>query len=239
MTFPRPPFPPPWHRRRLIAWLGVAGLSLPAVAQPRLPAVNLLLSWEVVEGQAAAAGLSTGGGWAVSTQGMAGAQPGAVLRSAPTDRSAGVQRLRVVNGGQATARLGRPVQVVWAEGLRTPDGDVGVLRQAWTEAVTALTLRPVWPGGQAPVALSVSAVLPQGRETGEMASMARLGGPERRDRPPAHAQVETQLLLPMGEWVTLADLGPAPVHTAPGELSTRSVARRAGPVLRVKVEAQR
>jgi hypothetical protein len=237
VTFPHPPSSPSWHRRRLLAWW--AGVPLCAAAQPRRPAVNLLLSWEVVEAPAVAVAPPTGGGWTVSTQGMAGAQPGVVLRNPATDRPAGVQRLRVVNGSQATVRLGRPVQVVWAEGLRTPDGDVGLLRQAWSEAVTALTVRPAWPGGQSPVALAVSAVWPQGREAGEMAPMARLGGPELRDRPPAHAQVETQLLLPMGEWVTLADLGPAATSTAPGELSTRALARRSGTVLRVKVEAPR
>lgn len=202
------------RRRICVAGLGAAWLG--AAAQPaRLPAMNLRAELRWVEtGRADRRAADVSGSVTVGT--VRGTDGQLTLRSDQRQTEGEVlQQVLVINGGTAQIRLARAVPLQWVEALQGPRGAATVvLRQAWVEAATGVVLRPRWPGGAAPVELEVSAEVSTGVQQG---------------------QIGTQVLLPLGEWFTLATDGSQRTASQRGALSTRDIDTRTQRELQVRI----
>jgi hypothetical protein len=126
-----------------------------------------------------------------------------------------LQQVLVLNGGTAQVRLAQAVPLQWVEAVQGPRGGaVAVLRQTWVEAATGVVLRPRWPGGGAPVELEVSAEVSTGLQ---------------------QAVTGTRVLVPLGEWFTVARSDTQSQASQRGTLSTHDVARSQQRELQVRV----
>ncbi|HEY6134733.1 MAG TPA: hypothetical protein VIW70_12195 [Rubrivivax sp.] len=126
-----------------------------------------------------------------------------------------LQQVLVLNGGTAQVRLSQAVPLQWVEAVQGPRGGaVAALRQTWVEAATGVVLRPRWPGGAAPVELEVDAEVSTGAQ---------------------QAVTGTQVLVPLGEWFTVARSDTQSQTVQHGTLSTREVARSRQRALQVRV----
>lgn len=163
----------------------------PAQAAP--PQRNLSVEMRVTEDLADAQRQAQG---AVRIDSRGHASGTAVVRSGSTVQASGAtQRVLVLNGGRATLRLaqGLPlndVEVVW-----TPWGPGAALRTQWVELVNGMEVRPLWPGGDAPVTLEIAA------QSAGRAAVPNAGQPL-----PPQTTLFTTVQLPLGEWVEVAQL---------------------------------
>jgi hypothetical protein len=134
------------------------------------------------------------------------------------------QRLTVLNGRSGTLRLSQAAWLQWLQPAWQSDGTVAVLPGvAWAEAVNQLTVRPHWPGGQAPVTLAlglVSAGLPADPVTGETGRA-----------------VHTTVTVPLDQWTPVATVveGHAPPHPVAGSLDSRDAQPVRRTVIQVRV----
>jgi len=126
-----------------------------------------------------------------------------------------LQQVLVLNGGTAQVRLSQAVPLQWVEAVQGPRGGaVAALRQTWVEAATGVVLRPQWPGGAAPVELEINAEVATGAQ---------------------QAVTGTLVLVPLGEWFTVARSDAQSQSSQRGTLSTRDVARSRQRELQVRV----
>lgn len=188
-------------------WLAAAGLALlagPLGAAPAAPpAVNLHVQWRWVENSAAPAVLDSAGqaGVVLATGGSRDPRGALGWRARQDERREAVQQLWLRNGGRASVQLATLEPIGWLEMAHTPQGGRAVLRYRWIESVTGLALRALWPGGQRSVEVELAAQTAQGGSA--------LGAPGR-------AATVTQLLVPKGQWVTVARSAAAPRASAAG-----------------------
>lgn len=173
-------------RQTLARCLLLPALLVPLglAAQTALPQRNLLV--EIREADLAQAA-GAGGGWNVRS-----ADAGAARERPP-------QQLRVLNGASGSLRLSvtRPVQV-WQT---LPGGmwPVPVPGTQWITAGQQITVHPRWPGGTAPVDVTLAV------EASRFDPSVAPGSAQ----PPARTETraETSLRVPLGEWVTVAASG--------------------------------
>lgn len=190
-----------WLAAGLGVALGWAGLSsVAAAAAPPLPQRNLSVEARVVESSAlereAVGGvgsvvIGTGGGSVTLPAGSVGVRAGT-----DTLRGDSIQRVLVLNGGRATVRLSQWLPLRSAEWVWAGNG-IGIGGSTvWVDIGQGLTVRPAWPGGSQPVRAEV-AVESAGRNdlrgTAPDASTPRLA-------------VSTEVSLPLGEWVSVAQM---------------------------------
>lgn len=196
-------------------WMAAAGLALlagPLAAAP--PAVNLHVQWRWVEGSnpPAAAQTLAAGGVVLATSGSRDARGAVSWRTRQDDaQREAVQQLWLRNGGRASVRLATLEPIGWLEMAHTPRGERAVLRYRWIESVTGLALRATWPGGERSVEVELAA------ETGH--GDAALGAP-------GHAATVTQLLVPRGQWVTVARSAAAPQGGTAAQAAARGRPQR-------------
>lgn len=213
MTLPRTP-----HQAQSKRWvLALAMLPLGAWAAP--PAVNLTVSLRHVD--------------------LARESTTTVTTGRAQSPLMTAQQVQVRNGGKAQFRMEQSIPVQWvssASGYRsttrgqnsvgagTPGGaaatsaaqfegrsEGGSFQQqtVWLPSGQSIVVQPQWPGGDAPVEVTVEV---QQASTGPGVSSAapRTSG----------SQVSTSLYAPLGQWVTLAATGG---EATPGVVGTRSV----------------
>lgn len=217
--------------RRMIAGLAGALLALGAGtvgAQPAEPARGPLVNLRVELRQAEAQRQSErGAGVAVSERGVA---IGAGVQERGGERGVR-QQLLVLNGGRATLRLGQARPLQWLQAVRVAPPSPGssgiawVPGTVWVDAGQGLTVRPLWPGGAAPVTVEVAA------------ESAGLGAPGFGREPPRGAQLLTTLQLPLGDWVTVAESADAQQQDGRGLLSGRGSEDEHRLVLQMRVTA--
>lgn len=187
-------------RRRALALAGAALCGLRA-AHAAPPLRNLSVEMRVSEASLAAKRGAQGSVTIGSRGGPADAR-GSVVVQAGSARQAleATQRVLVLNGGRATLRVTQGVPVEDTEIWWTPWGPGAALRSQWVELSNGFEVRPLWPGGDAPVTLEVSAQ----RSAPGPAASARMPGS--RDALPPQWTLMTTVLAPLGEWVTVAEL---------------------------------
>jgi hypothetical protein len=206
-------------------------LSATALAQGApLPALNLRAEVRWVDAsQLSSRAVGGAGSVIIGTGGVVSGDAQVTLRASGRETEGEVlQQVLVLNGGSARVRLSQAVPLQWVEGLQGPRGRVGVLRQTWVEAATGVVLRPRWSGGDALVELDVTAETPVAATEGSV--LARETGSA-----PARETIGTQVLVPLGEWVTLARSGAQRDVRERGTLSTRDVERSTQRDLQVRI----
>lgn len=121
-----------------------------------------------------------------------------------------VQRLMVVNGGQGRIAIGSGAPVLeWHQLAWSAAGPVVVGTRRWVEAVRSMSVRPSWPGGDAPVTVELRA---EDHRPAAGAGVAQgIDG----------ASVLTTVQLPLGQWVTVASSAQTSAHSESGVLSQR------------------
>lgn len=201
-------------------------------AQPGLPLRNLMI--EVRQVDAVSQTLGAGGGSAARVVGSvstANAPAGAVVyRTLPESGASTAtwaqQRVTVLNGQSASLRLTQAMLLQWMQVAWQSDGTVALLPGAmWAEAVNGFSVRPHWPGPGQAVRLDLtvsSSTLPVDPTSGQ-----------------AGTQLHTTLVVPLGEWTTLAatvddrrDLPPAT-----GTIDSRDAEARRRTLVQVRVTA--
>lgn len=204
------------NMRRLVCVAACCAVCVGTKAQTtRLPLLNLRAELRWLEtNQADRRAADVSGSVTVGT--VRGADGQLTLRSDQRQTEGEVlQQVLVINGGTAQIRLARAVPLQWVEAVQGPRGAATiVLRQAWAEAATGVVLRPRWPGGAAPVELEVSAEVATGTQQGS---------------------IGTQVLVPLGEWFTLATDGSQRIASQRGTLSTHDIDTRTQRELQVRI----
>lgn len=210
-----------------------------------LPQRNLLIEWRSQGSglsQDSRAGLRQGR-ITVDSRGAAvgGAwQAGTVQTESRQD---GVQQVQVLNGGRARLYIGQSQPyTVWqwagalpgaggslqapgqqpalgAGGATAWGGNGQVLPQTvWLDLGQGLSVRPRWPGGQAPVWVEFEA---QGREAASPGG--RLLGRVDPDGQTRRSEVASTLSVPLGQWVVVARSGVRTEQARSGTFSTRAL----------------
>lgn len=185
------------RRVLLIAAGGWAGLARAAPPQR-----NLSVEMRVGEQQSDAQHGAQHGAQAavvIGSRGGAAEVRGAVVVGAGSSRQTldTTQRVLVLNGGRAMLRVAQGLPVDDSEVWWTPWGAAGAVRSQWVELVNGFEVRPLWPGGEAPVTLEVSA---------QRSATAGAGAGVGREALPAQWTMLTTVQAPLGEWVTVAEL---------------------------------
>lgn len=143
------------------------------------------------------------------------------------------QQLRVLNGGRASMRLGQSVPLQWWQAYVTPQGGVQVApTTVFTEAGKGFSVRPSWPGGNAPVTVEVQTELSRARDPN-----LTIGGDANNGASSETFTTLTTLQFPLGEWVTVASSGQDGSSSERGVLSTRDVGRSRQIVVQMRVTA--
>lgn len=141
------------------------------------------------------------------------------------------QKVTVVNGEKARFEFGTAQAWGWTHtavrgnGSGSVDG-VGQSLQ-WAQDVRSLECQVAWAGGAKPARLEVSV---QANSGGKGAVDGVL--PQ-----PVSNKVQTVVLVPLGEWFTLARSGPRPQLQAEGSYSSRSAQAGEARLLQVRVLA--
>lgn len=190
-----------------------------ATAQSSLPQRNLLIELRTTadrsttrsESGVAGGPVVIGSGGTVSGNVEIGAQ------ARTRDASSGItQQVVVLNGGQASLRLARAVPWQFFQVLWTAHGAALTPATLWTESAQGATVRPRWPGGDAPATVELSA----------QSSSAD-----------GRTQLLTTVQLPLGQWVTIAGVEDGRSARERGVMSTRDVERRYSEVVQIRVGA--
>lgn len=173
----------------------LAVLLCSAGAQAAPPQRNLSVETRIADEQFDAR-RGAQGSVAIGSRGGRIDADGSIAVHALRTRQAGdaTQRVLVLNGARATLHLAQGVLVDSTELWWTPWGPGAVLRSQWVELVNGMEVRPLWPGGDAPVTVEVCA------QSADRLTSAQTPG---RTLPP-QAQVLTTVQAPLGEWVEIA-----------------------------------
>lgn len=235
-------------RRVGLRCLGALGLMAALAAGTRAHAGgasapgNLQVAWRVVSS-------------AQARERQAGVEPGGVRLSTldASEQQDAVHKLLVLNGGKARLFTGRTVQqTTWQflfsmpgaatsggaasgaatapagapSGLATPSGGAQLLSQTvWIDLGQGLSVRPRWKGGNAPVELELEA---QSRRPLGGQGFAPDGQIQRQE-------VSTTLLVPLGQWVVVAQSGRNQTRHTNATLSTTDLDDQDGEQLEVRV----
>lgn len=185
-------------QRRYFFLVVGAGFGLAQAAPPqRNLSVELRVSDAQFDAQRAAQGTVT-----IGSRGGQVNSGGSVVVQAGSSRQGldAVQRVLVLNGGRATLRVAQGLLVDDTDVWWTPWGPGATLRSQWIELVNGLEVRPLWPGGSAPVTLEL------GAQRSTPGAPPPAGMPATRGTLPAQWTMMTTVQAPLDEWVTVAEL---------------------------------
>lgn len=204
----------------ILALLVVLSCIGPAHAAP--PQRNLGVEMRITEDLAEAQRQAQG---AVRIDSRGHASGTAVVRSGATAQAGdATQRVLVLNGGRATLRLAQGLPLSDVEVVWTPWGPAAALRTQWVELVNGMEVRPLWPGGDAPVTLEIAA------QSAGRATVPSAGQPL-----PPQSTLFTTVQLPLGEWVEVAQLQARQSTVSSGGFGASTSARQRSLQVRVSM----
>ena len=236
-------------RRMLLAWLG-AGMCAALAGRVRaqgpagepLPRRNLVIELretEAVEGSATGHGV--GGAVVFGSAGTAAAGGVQVATQRRSGALASGQRLLVLNGAEAEAHVGRREPMQWLQWAWTPYGPELIGGSEWVESGRGVRLQPRWPGGRAPVTVTIRHDVAATRSNGLPSRFDPDGQPRSEPSGLDGIGVLSTVTVPLGEWIAIASAstGEESVerHGAPGTVSSGEAAleRRVRLELRVSL----
>lgn len=225
----------------LLAWTALAATA----AEPRNK--NLWVEMRWVESSVSGAALAgvRDGAVVVGTAGSVSPRGQIVLSTQRRDEAAQqVQRVLVLNGGTASVQLSEQTPVQWldygvqleAGGRAAPGGNgslsgakvLALPRTGWVERSSGFTVNPQWPGGQQPVRVTLTAL-----STGPSAGGGSAGDVPGQGR---QAQFQSTVMVPLGEWLTVARSGAELQRAERGVTSSRDAETRSLRELQIRVE---
>ena len=158
------------------------------------PLLHIEYRWSTSTINAAAIAAVRNGSTTWSTAGNVSPKPGGTSTSTrnPQDNVDPIQELRVLNGHEVSQRFETPTLIQWVEG----DRNRAKLRGQPSIRVNSFAVAPQWPGGSAPVKLSIR--LTDGQ-----------------------TEFATTVSQPMNEWHTVLRTGAQPRAPQAGLTSTR------------------
>ena len=207
--------PDPARRALAAALLAVAAGAVGA-AGPPLPQRNLAVEARVVESSALDRQTLAGGSTVVVGTGGSTQPAGSVRAGTDSHRNDSVQRVLVLNGGRATVRLSQWLPLRSAEWVWAGRGSGAGSSTVWVDIGQGLTVRPAWPGGNQPVRAEVAVESTARDDTRGAFDRQRPAG---ADASLPRLSVSTELALPLGEWVTVAQLFDDSDGTARGSVA--------------------
>lgn len=236
-----------------------AGLAQAGPGASGLPQRNLLVEWRLT-GQDQVQGREQGvraGQVIIDSRGGVIGRASVGLGTVQTERrQSTLQQVQVLNGGRARLYVGRtqPYTVwQWAMPVGAAGGSLGQVGQAgpamqggqagpaapqvwaqtvWLDMGQGLSVRPSWPGGQAPVVLELQAQSRQPLQPG-----AAYGGQLDPDGQSRHMEVGSTLSLPLGQWAVVARSGGRTQSQQAGTLSTRDLDEQQTEQLEIRITA--
>jgi hypothetical protein len=184
------------------------------IAGPCMAADEMLrIEWRWVESNLPGAALSglRDGATVWGTSGSVSPKAGGTSLSTrtPQDNVGPVQELRVLNGHEASQRFDTPVLVQWVEGDRRR----AKLRAAPSSTSNGFAVTPQWPGGAAPVKLSIKTI-------------------------DASGEFSTTVSQPLNEWHTVLRSGGTARAAERGTTSTREAEGVASRELQLRVSIE-
>lgn len=223
-------------RRTLLGWLGVglcAACAGRVLAQARvgepLPRRNLVV--ELRETEAVEANDATQGGGGAVVYGSAGSVAAGGVQVATRRRSGALasgQRLLVLNGAEAEARVGRREPMQWLQWAWTAYGPELVGGSEWIETGRGVRLQPRWPGGREPVTVTIRHDVAAARSPGLPSRFDPDGQPRPEPSGLDGIGVLTTVTVALGEWIAIASAstGEEAVERrgGPGTVSSRDAA---------------
>ncbi|MEL4180159.1 hypothetical protein [Roseateles sp. PN1] len=232
----------------LLAWTALAATA----AEPRNK--NLWVEMRWVESSVSGAALAgvRDGAVVVGTAGSVSPRGQIVLSTQRRDEAAQqIQRVLVLNGGTASVQLSEQTPVQWLDyGVQLEAGTVGgrpalggngapngshsgakvlaLPRTGWVERSSGFTVNPQWPGGQQPVRVTLTA----------LSAGPNVGGGSAGDVPGQgrQAQFQSTVMVPLGEWLTVARSGAELQRAERGVTSSRDAEMRSLRELQIRVE---
>ena len=141
---------------------------------------------------------------------------GSVRAGTDSHRNDSVQRVLVLNGGRATVRLSQWLPLRSAEWVWAGRGSGAGSSTVWVDIGQGLSVRPAWPGGNQPVRAEVAVESTARDDTRGAVDRQRPAG---ADASLPRLSVSTELALPLGEWVTVAQLFDDSDGTARGSVA--------------------
>lgn len=213
------------QRRLFLSYAAAVGFAQAAPPQRNL-SVELRVSEDQFDAQRSAQGSVTIG----SRGGQTRAGGSVVVQSGSSRQGLdATQRVLVLNGGRATLRVAQGLLVDDTEVWWTPWGPGAAVRSQWVELVNGLEVRPLWPGGDAPVTLEVAA------QRSAPGAPPPPGMPATRGTLPAQWTVVTTVAAPLGEWVTVAQVAGRQTATVSGGFGAATSTRQRELQLRVSL----
>jgi hypothetical protein len=230
-------------------------LLIPLAGQARDaqgPQQNLWVELRWVESRLTGAALAAvqGGAVVVGTAGTVTSSGGAGLSTQrrEDEQRPPTQRLLVLNGATARVQLTERTPIQWVDytaqvdpnsaATGTAGSNPNASTQVWAaprssvlEQTQGFTVTPHWPGGRQPVRVELQAQAPRIAATAGMPG-AGTGGEQ------ASSQLSTQtvVLLPLGQWQTVARSGSTPQRPERGVLSSRDAESHSLRELQIRVE---
>lgn len=231
------------RRPLILAAVALPSLALPflarAQAPARLPLRNLLV--ELRHGEASQLRSSGGGvesgAVVVGPNGEVRARGGVTVEARGRDDARGsTQQVTVLNGGQASLRVGLAVPMQWLQWGWTPDGPVLVGGGQYVETGSGFVVQPRWTGGDEPVTVELRTEGSARASAGVPSRYAPDGQPL-PDGAVRQAGVLTTVQVRLGEWITVASSGDTQALRKRGLLSTRDIEREQRLLLQMRVTA--
>ena len=220
-------------RRTLLGWLGVGlctawsdRVCAQGPAGGPLPRRNLII--ELRETEAAGAAIPEPGAGGAVVFGSAGGVAAGGVQVATQRRSGALasgQRLLVLNGAEAEARVGRREPMQWLQWAWTDRGPEMIGGGEWVESGRGVRLQPRWPGGGAPVTVTIRHDVTATRSPGLPSRFDPDGQPRSEPTGLDGIGVLTTVTVPLGEWIAIASARTgdeaAERREAPGTVSSR------------------
>lgn len=238
-------------------------LLIPQAGQARDaegPRQNLWVELRWVDARLTGAALAAvpGGAVVVGTGGTATSSGSAGLSTQRReDERQPTQRLLVLNGASARVQLTERTPIQWVDYTAQVDASSGTPSvtpsngpsanpnagtKVWAaprsnviEQTQGFTVKPHWPGGRQPVRVEVQAQAPRMDATSGMPAGVAPAGTE-GESPSTQLSTQTVVLLPLGQWLTVARSGSMPLRAERGVLSSRDTESHSTRELQIRVD---
>jgi hypothetical protein len=234
----------------LLLLIPLAGLAREADG----PRQNLWVELRWVESRLTGAALAAvqGGAVVVGTAGTVTSSGGVGLSTQRReDERPPTQRLLVLNGATARVKLTERTPIQWVDYTAQVDpnsasaGAAGTAgsnanasskvfaapRSGMVEQTQGFTVTPHWPGGRQSVRVELQAQAPRIAATAGLSGAGAAG-----EQASSQLSTQTVVLLPLGQWQTVARSGSTPQRSEPGLLSSRDTESHSLRELQIRVE---